>query len=178
MSTTNGNTVLPANHFRTFPIAAKRWSRILAPLIVLGLILGTARAAGINPDQPIRVDGIELFFGFVPAEILRGHPREHEEQIMHGGVPSGKGMHQLIISVFDAKTRTRITDAAVTGSVTEVGMATQNGKLEAMSFGGAMSFGNYFAMPNQGPYEIVVNVRRAGDGKTATTRFQYWHPPR
>ena len=84
----------------------------------------------------------------------------------------------MIISVFDAKTRTRITDAAVTGSVTEVGMATQNRKLEAMAFGGAMSYGNYFAMPNQGPYEIVVNVRRPSDGKTATARFQYWHPVR
>ena len=178
MNTTHGNAVLPANHCRTFQIAAKKWARILAPLIVLGLIFGTARAAGINPDQPIRVDGIELFFGFVPAEILRGHPREHDEQTMHGGVPSGRGVHHLIISVFDAKTRTRLTDAAVTASVTEIGMATQNQKLEAMTFGGAMSYGNYFAMPDQGPYEIVVNVRRASDGKTATARFQYWQSPR
>ena len=137
-----------------------------------------ARAAAVNPDQPIRLDGMELFFGLIPAEILRGHPSDHEEQSMHGGVPRGKGVHHLIISVFDAKTRTRITDAVVTGSVTEVGMATQNQKLEAMSFGGTVSYGNYFAMPNQGPYEIVVNVRRPGDGKTATARFQYWHPRR
>ena len=178
MNTTHGNAVLPANHCRTFRVAAKKWACFLAPLIVLGLIFGTARAAGINPDQPIRVDGIELFFGFVPAEILRGHPREHDEQTMHGGVPSGRGVHHLIISVFDAKTRTRLTDAAVTASVTEFGMATQNQKLEAMTFGGAMSYGNYFAMPNQGPYEIVVNVRRTGDTKSATARFQYWHPVR
>ena len=39
-----------------------------------------------------------------------------------------------------------------------------------------MSYGNYFAMPNQGPYEIVVNVQRPGDSKMATARFQYWHP--
>ena len=154
------------------------WTCILAPLIVLSLMFGTVRAAGINPDQPIRVDGIELFFGFVPAEILRGHPREHEEQTMHGGVPRGKSVHHLIISAFDAKTRARITDAAVTGSVTEIGRATQNQKLEAMTFGGATSYGNYFAMPNQGPYEIVVNVRRPSDGKTTTARFQYWHPVR
>jgi len=55
---------------------------------------------------------------------------------MHGGVPRGKGVHHLIISLFDAKTRTRITDAVVTGSVPEVGLATQNRKLEVMSFGG------------------------------------------
>ena len=37
---------------------------------------------------------------------------------------------------------------------------------------------NYFAMRNQGPYAIVVNVRRLGDGKTVTARFQYWHARR
>ena len=157
--------------------ALKRVS-MLATLVVLGITLGTARAAGINPDQPIRLDGLELFFGLIPAEILRGHPLEHEEQTMHGGVPRGKGVHHLIITVFDAKTRRRITDAAVTGSITEVGMATQNRTLEAMSFGGIVSYGNYFAMSNQGPYEIVVNVRQPGNSKTATARFQYWHPRR
>lgn len=149
---------------------------LICSIAVLALTFGVARAASVNPEQPIRFDGMELFFGFVPAEILRGHPREHEEQTMHGGVPRGKGVHHLIISVFDAKTRVRITDATVTGSITEAGMATQNQKLESMSFGGAASYGNYFAMPNQGPYEIVVNVRRSANGKTATARFQYWHP--
>jgi hypothetical protein len=161
-----------------FAIGARKRPCAFAALVVLGLTLGIARAAGVNPEQPIRLDGMELFFGIVPAEILRGHPREHEEQTMHGGVPRRKGVHHLIISVFDAKTRARITDAIVTGSVTELAMATQTHKLEAMSFGGAVSYGNYFAMPNQGPYEIVVNVRRPGDGKTATARFQYRHPRR
>ena len=66
--------------------------------------------------------------------------------------------------------------AGVTGSVTKAGMATQSQKLEAMSFGGTVSYGNYFAMPDQGPYGIVIDVRRPGDSKTATARFQYWHP--
>lgn len=30
-------------------------------------------------------------------------------------------------------------------------------------------------MSNPGPYEIVVNVRRSGEHKTATARFQYWY---
>jgi hypothetical protein len=168
--------VLPNSRRQAVAIAALKRARTLAVLIALGLTFGVARAAGGNPDQPIRLDGMELFFGIIPAEILRGHPTDHEEQSMHGGVPQGKGVHHLIVSVFDAKTRARITGAVVTGSITELGMATQTHKLEAMSFGGAVSYGNYFAMPNQGPYEIVVNVRRPGDSKTSTARFQYWHP--
>lgn len=176
MNTSHGNAVLPNSGRQAVAIAALKPARTLAVLIALSLTFGMVRAAGVNPDQPIRLDGMELFFGIIPAEILRGHPSSHEEQSMHGGVPSNKGVRHLIISVFDAKTQTRITDAAITGSITEAGMATQNQKLEAMSFGGAVSYGNYFAMPNQGPYEIVVNVRRPGDSKTSTARFQYWHP--
>ncbi len=159
-------------------LAALKRACTLATLIALGLTFGTAQSAALNPDQPIQLDGMELFYGLIPAEILRGHPSGHEERSMHGGVPRGKGVHHLIVSVFDAKKGTRITDAVITGSVTEVGMATQNRKLEAMLFGGNVSYGNYFAMSNPGPYEIVVNVRRPGEHNTATARFQYWHPQR
>ena len=157
-------------------IAALKRARIWALLIALSLAFGMARAAALNPVQPIRLDGMELFFGIIPAEIVRGHPRDHEERSMHGGVPLGKGVHHLLVSVFDSKTRARITDATLTGSVTETGMAPQRKPLSAMPFGGAMSYGNYFAMPNQGPYEIVVNVQRPGGSKAATARFKYWHP--
>ena len=176
MNISHGDAVLPNSRRQTATIAALKRARTLAVLIALGLTFGMARAAAVNPDQPIRLDGMELFFGLIPAEILRGHPSDHEERSMHGGVPRGKGVHHLVISVFDAKTRARITDATITGSITELGMTTQHEKLKAVSFGGAVSYGNYFAMPNQGPYEIVVTVQRPGDSKTATARFQYWHP--
>ncbi len=157
------------------PALKRIWG--FALVVVTALTVGLAPAAGVN-DQPIRLDGLELFFGIVPAEILRGHPSDHEERIMHGGVPRGKGVHHLIVSVFDAKTQSRIVDGMVTASVTEVGMATQSRTLEAMAFGGNVSYGNYFAMPNQGPYDIVVNVRQPSDGKAVTMRFPYWHPRR
>ncbi len=170
--------MLPNSRCQAAAIAALRRARTLAVLIALGFTFGMAQAAAVNSDEPILLDGMELFYGLIPAEILRGHPGGHEERSMHGGVPRGKGVYHLIVSVFDARTSTRITDAVITGSVTEVGMAPQNRKLEAMTFGGNVSFGNYFAMSNPGPYEIVVNVRRPGEHKTATARFQYRHPRR
>ena len=176
MNTLHGNAVLPDSRRQVATIGGLKRARILAGLIALGLTLGMAPAAAVNPDQPIRLDGMELFFGIIPAEILRGHPSEHKERSMHGGVPRGKGVHHLVISVFDAKSRARITNATITGSITELGMAPQHEKLDAMSLGGTVRYGHYFAMPNQGPYEIVVNVQRPGAGKTATARFQYWHP--
>lgn len=53
------------------------------------------------------------FFGIIPAEIVRGHASDHEERKMHGGVPLGKGVHHLVIAVFDSKTQARITDATL-----------------------------------------------------------------
>lgn len=170
MITSRESTVPRAGLRRVFEIGARK---VGFAVVLLGLAFGVARAAGVNPEQPLRLDGIELFFGIVPAEILRGHPPEHEEQTMHGGVPRGKGVHHLIVSIFDAKTHARITDAVVAGSVTQIGMATQHQNLAAMSFGGAASYGNYFAMPARGPYEIVVTVRRPGSSGAATARFQY-----
>ena len=176
MNTSHGNAVLTNSRRQATAAHAMKRVRIWALLIALSLTFGMARAAALNPVQPIRLDGMELFFGIIPAEIVRGHLRDHEERSMHGGVPLGKGVHHLVISVFDSKTQVRITDATLTGSVTEPGMAIQRKPLESMSFGGAVSYGNYFAMPNQGPYEIVVNVQRPGNSKTATARFKYWHP--
>ena len=180
MNISHGNAVLlPSPSYRQVHAnLALKQVYAFTVLVVLCVTVGMARAAEINLNQPLRLDGMELFFGIVPAEILRGHPREHEEQRMHDGVPRGKGVHHLVISLFDAKTKARISDAVVTGSVTEIGMATQNRKLEAMSFGSTVSYGNYFAMQNQGPYVVVVNVRRPGDSKAATARFQYVHPRR
>jgi len=175
MNTSHGNAVLPNSRRQATILTALKRVRIWALLIALSLTFGMARAAALNPVQPIRLDGMELFFGIIPAEIVRGHPSDHEERSMHGGVPRGK-MHHLVLSVFDTKTGARITNATITGSVTEPGMAIQRKPLESMSFGGAVSYGNYFAMPNQGPYEIVVNVQRPGGSKTTTVRFKYWHP--
>ena len=175
MNTSHGNAVLPNSRRQATILTALKRVRIWALLIALSLTFGMARAAALNPVQPIRLDGMELFFGIIPAEIVRGHPSDHEERSMHGGVPRGK-MYHLVLSVFDTKTGARITNATITGSVTEPGMAIQRKPLESMSFGGAVSYGNYFAMPNQGPYEIVVNVQRPGGSKTTTVRFKYWHP--
>lgn len=40
---------------------------------MLGVTVGVARAAGVNPDQPIRLDGMEIFFAMPnqsPYEIV------------------------------------------------------------------------------------------------------------
>jgi len=144
-------------------------------LACFGLTAKGTIAANIAGDQSFRLDGMVLYYGIVPAEILRDHPPEHEEQKMHANVVQARGTHHLVVSIIDEKTRKRITDASVTASVSELGMSAQNRKLEMMSFGSAVTYGSFFAMSKSGPYEIVINVRRPIDDRAATARFQYRH---
>lgn len=175
MNISPGKAVSPRSYRQTFAIRLLTRARTGAMLTALVLSLVTARAAAVNPVQPLKLDGMELFFGIIPADKIGALSGGTQERSMHGGVPRGNGVHHLDVSLFDSKTRARIVDATLTGSVAEPGLATQSKSLEPSSFAGATSYGNYFAMPSQGPYEIVVNVQRPGSG-TVSARFQYSHP--
>ena len=72
--------MLPNSRRQAAAIAALKRARALAVFIALGFTFGMTQAAAVNPDQPIQLDGMELFFGLIPAEILRGHPSDHEER--------------------------------------------------------------------------------------------------
>ena len=148
----------------------------LLPAIVL--LLWTLQAPAAEPGQPLRADGMELFYGVMPAEIIRGHPNEHSERKMHGGVPRGSGQHHLIVSLFDVKTGQRIENAQVSARIGELGLTPQSKKLEPMQLAGTVTYGNFFAMTSPGPYRIEIDVRRHGELKPALAVFEYRHPRR
>ena len=131
-----------------------------------------------NPAQPMRAGGLEIFYGVIPAEILLGHPGNHEERRMHGGAPIGRGQHHLIVSVFDAKTRERVANATVTARVGETGQAIQEKILEPMQFGGTATYGNYFKMVSPGPYRIELEIHRTDAAQREKTVVRYSHPRR
>ena len=145
--------------------------------MIAPLVLADASMAA-ETSQPMRSGGMEIFFGVIPAEILLGHPDTHEERRMHGGAPSRKGQHHLIVSVFDGTTRERIANAAVTARVGEIGLSVQEKKLEPMQFAGTATYGNYFTMAAPGPYRVELEIRKSGDRQQVKTSFVYSHPRR
>ena len=60
--------------------------RRLAWLLVLSLFFGAAMA---NDNLTKVVDGVTIYIGILPAEMIRGYPKEGPEGAMHGGVPRG-----------------------------------------------------------------------------------------
>jgi len=148
-------------------------------IVVAGLIgLSTAICLAQDSGNHGPVGNIEVFYGVIPSRVILGHPVDHAERKMHGGVPVGADQYHLIVSLFDRKTQERIVDADVSARISAGGLREQRKTLEPMEFAGAQTFGNYFQMPEPGPYRIEVDIRRHRAAKAVTTRFEYSHPRR
>jgi hypothetical protein len=80
-------------------------------------------------------EGLVVYFGAMPAEVVRGHPRAHPESQMHGRGHESPGEKHVVIALFDAATGARITDATVSARV--VGSAAPARALERMTVAGA-----------------------------------------
>ncbi len=145
----------------------------LAQAAILVSIAGASFAS--EPGGYKVVDGTAIYFAVLPAEIIRGHPKGHPEATMHGGIPSGKHVHHVMVALFEAKSFDHITDAEVGATVSEIGLAGKTRNLEPFTVAGALTYGNYFEMPSQTIYRIRVEVRRPGSPETIEATFEYTH---
>ncbi len=136
---------------------------------VLGFAPGGASAAESSYRQVM--DGVAVYLGVVPAELVRGHPPEHPEGQMHGGAPAGE--NHIMVALFEEKTGKRLSDAAVTATVTGPGRFKAGKKLEPMVIAGSMSYGNYFYMPGPGPYRIKLTIRLPGAAREIRATFTW-----
>jgi hypothetical protein len=136
---------------------------------IVGLMAVAVQGADARMHQV--VDGVEVYFGIVPAQLVRGHPKEHPEGEMHGGVSAGE--NHIMVALFERASGQRITDAEVTAAVSGKGMKRLRKRLEPMTVAGAQTYGNYFAMPGAGPYRIEVEIRRPGAARALRASFTW-----
>lgn len=139
---------------------------------VSGILLGIATALPAGDTAYRRVaDGVVVYFGILPAELVRGHPPGHPESEMHGGVPVGE--NHLMVALFDEKTGERITRADVTATITGPGRFRATKKLDPMVIAGSATYGNYFSMPGPGPYRIVLHIQAPGARRSIEAVFAW-----
>ena len=119
------------------------------------------------------VGGIEVFLGVVPAQVLRAeqHLASHVQTWMHGGIPSGEDIAHLNVSLYDATSRTEISDAQVEARL-ESRLGVVNQTLQLMPGQSATSYGNYFHLPPGTPYTVTLAVRRAAAAQPIEVRFE------
>ena len=155
---------------------AARFSRAaLVAFTILTASPTVVQAAG-NHDQPIVAGGMEIFYGVIPAQIILGHPADHPERKMHGGMPPGAVQDHLVVSLFDAIARRRIVDAKVQATITGGKLPAHQKLLEPMQFAGATTYGNYFRISPPGPVRIELEVQRPGVAQPVNVVFEYSHP--
>lgn len=134
-----------------------------AALVLIGVaVVNAVAAAADNPENFQVVDGVAVYLGVMPAQIVQGHPGTHPEAGMHGGVPARGHRDHVVVALFDDATGERIENAQVSGSVMELGLGGERKNLEPMRIADTLSYGNYFHMPDSGIYHIRVRIRRPG----------------
>ena len=138
--------------------------------LLAGLLLVVSATVAAGGYRQV-VDGVAVYFGIVPAELVRGHPPEHPEGQMHGGVPAGE--NHIMVALFEDKTGKRITDAEITATITGPDRFKLEKKLEPMTIAGTASYGNYFAMLGSGPYRIALRIRMPGVGHEIRAVFTW-----
>jgi hypothetical protein len=148
----------------------------IARLILASTLAALAGYAVAAPGDPKVVDGITVYLGVLPTEMIRDHPAQHDETTMHGGIPSGTRFHHVVVFLVDSRPSPHPEGMEVRAKVQPLGLAGEEKKLEPMHIGGTVSFGNYFSMPGGNPFNIAVEVRRPGERSWHRVDFEYRHP--
>lgn len=157
-------------------IRQKSWYTYLVTGMALFVMLfSTAQASG--PSNQKSVQGISIYLGVVPASVVSDHDPEHPESKMHGGAPRDSHNEHIMVALFDEKSGKRITEADVTAEVSRPGLQPIQKNLEPMPISGAMTFGNYFKMADDGMYRIEIKVRQPGNSDSITAVFEHEHKP-
>lgn len=120
-------------------------------------------------------NGMAVYYAVIPAEMIRGHPKQHPEAAMHGGVPKRPHVHHVMLALFDASSLERIVDAEVAATVSEIGLAGEKKKLEPFTVAGALTYGNYFNMQPRTNYRVRADIKLPGSQKAARVEFEFKH---
>ncbi len=147
----------------------------IAIVLISVTIFSPLAVAAHAPESFQVVNGIAIYMGVMPAQILQGHTDEHPEHKMHGGIPAKGHRDHVVVALFDNATGKRIENAEVTGSVMEIGSGSRKKKLEPMKIVGTITYGNYFDMPNNNIYHIKVHIHLPGIKGIIEAQFTHQH---
>jgi len=151
--------------------------RIVGTFSLVLLMLASSVLPLSADETGYRVVGnVRVYLGVIPTALVQGkHPMVHEENLMHGGVPSGPDEYHVLIALFNAKTDERISNAKVRARVSVVGLSGEEKALESMQIAGTTTYGNFFTMKGSGLFLIRVTARVPGAPREIDLVFQHKH---
>lgn len=159
-----------------FPATRRTALALVGVAVTAGLTPGSAAAQGIVDANSMVLDGVLAYLGVLPAAIVRGHPRHHAENAMHGGVPDGRHQYHILLALFEAASGTRIETAKV--SVETMGLGHVGGtrlNLEAMMIADTVTWGTFAELPGRDSYQLSFDVLLPDRAKPIMFTFTYSH---
>lgn len=157
---------------------APRTGKLLLWLAVWALLFAYAAAYAEVLVQPVRKDGLVIYYGILPAEMVELKELEPGTH-MKPSSARGAGTHHVVIALFDEATGKRLSNASVQARVEPLGGAVQEKTLEPMQIADTVTFGNFFRMDADMPYVIHLRIRRNdGHSPEVEVALPYRHPSR
>lgn len=148
----------------------------LAFALPFALVLAWAGLTWAADDTLYKTaDGIAVYVGVVPAEIVKGPAPPAGERPMHGGIPTGRLEYHIVAALFDANSGVRVEDATVKAQVSGLGLAGPSKTLERMEIAGTSTYGGFFNFPGRDLYTIELTITRPGVEHPAILDFHYDH---
>jgi hypothetical protein len=140
------------------------------------LLAFTTLSAAAVTEYEKHADGLAVYLGVMPAQLLRGNADAAHLATMHGGLPSGSGSHHVVVSIFAERTGRQIDDASVEAGVGLLGLGETRRRMEPMKIADTTTYGNFFPMTGAGPFVVRVTIRRPGQDHATQVQFNYAHP--
>ncbi|PHS37830.1 MAG: hypothetical protein COB07_09795 [Sulfurovum sp.] len=140
-------------------------------LISLFMMFATTFIMAGHAERHQTVDGLSVYFGVIPAQLIGGHGSMHRTRDMK----HGKHSYHILVAVFDDTSKKRITDAVVKATVISLNAKGETKRLEPMH-GDLLSYGNFFELTERTPYTIKVEIRRSDHKAGSLTEFTFTRP--
>lgn len=152
-----------------------QFNRCIGALVALFFLSNTCGNVAIAAEESFyrASDGLAVYLGVVPAEIVKGHPSGHAERSMHGGAPKGRNEYHVVAALFDVATGARVSNASVTALVSGLGLSGVTKKLEAMEIAGTTTYGGFFNLGGRDIYTIKLTIQREGEQRPVILAFKY-----
>ena len=154
-------------------------TRVALAATLLAVVLtgcsGASDASRTEEDEPVRtVNGLTVYLGVMPAALIRGHD-PGTATAMHTSTPLEAESHHVMVALFDAATGTRVTASRVIGTLRIARGAVVAKPLEPMTVNDALTYGNYFVLPENGSLSTLeVRIERP-QAPTTIVIFRYRH---
>ena len=153
------------------------WHIALATVLVATVVAACSSAPESPASDGVRsAGGLVVYLGIVPAALIRGH-EAGTIGAMHGNPDSTTQSHHVMVAVFDATSGARITASRVTATLRPADGATSSKLLEPMTINNALTYGNYFTLPDDGTLSsLEVRIERPQAPAIVVT-FSFRHLP-